>query len=604
MTGLVLLVLSAWRGGLTTVAGWFGVATYPPAILFAVATLFIIAVLLHYSTVLSALSDNNTLLAQRIALLEQRVDEASGRSDDPGRGVAACRHRPGRSTEAASRAEAPSSASRTRPRVAFVYANSRRRLAAEVAAGTAPGQHAAGPEPPRGVRVRRIRARATHQGRGRGRRARPPGAVEPARDRRPWELGRRGHHRHAAVQPAARRQRGCAVVPNRGARLRARHRPRSSARRGKPAPAPDVAAQRRPRSSASATSSGRGSSSGSIIDPIACTPCFSASMRVPQAGHGSPGGTARGYVLAVGKDLARDYRTLAEAAREVDAPVRDRDRGTQRSRDRATVECRGAASVSATPSCATLYEQAALRRAPAAPDSGIRTARRAVVSPRSSRRWRWRGRSSVSDRPVVREYVEADESALGRASGRPRRARRGNPRDALGRPARDTGRCGGTPRRGGAPYDAAVRAGPGRGLRSYCPRPPASIGSPRRTIHGDVREIPFRRLVSGPPAPDDRIALLSLWFHGHNNPRYAELLPRLERLDACLLRLPDRRVPRGIGYRLFRAGHRPVYGVGLGRAASAVPLLAHPGLRAARLRGPGRPCSTPTTRTSPSMRSS
>lgn len=72
-TGLVLLVLSAWRGGLTTVAGWFGVATYPPAILFAVATLFIIAVLLHYSTVLSALSDHNTLLAQRVALLEQRV---------------------------------------------------------------------------------------------------------------------------------------------------------------------------------------------------------------------------------------------------------------------------------------------------------------------------------------------------------------------------------------------------------------------------------------------------------------------------------------------------------------------------------------------------
>ena len=76
-TGFALLVLSAWRGGLTTVADWFGVATYPPAILFAVATLFIIAVLLHYSSVLSALSDHNTLLAQRVALLEQRLDEAT-----------------------------------------------------------------------------------------------------------------------------------------------------------------------------------------------------------------------------------------------------------------------------------------------------------------------------------------------------------------------------------------------------------------------------------------------------------------------------------------------------------------------------------------------
>jgi hypothetical protein len=75
VTGLVLLVLSAWRGGLNTVASWLGVATYPPAILFAVATLFIIAVLLHYSTVLSQLSDHNTLLAQRLALLERRLDE-------------------------------------------------------------------------------------------------------------------------------------------------------------------------------------------------------------------------------------------------------------------------------------------------------------------------------------------------------------------------------------------------------------------------------------------------------------------------------------------------------------------------------------------------
>ena len=75
----MLVILSAWRGGLTTVAGWFGIATYPPAILFAVATLFVIAVLLHYSTVLSQLSDHNTLLAQRIALLERRLDDTLGR---------------------------------------------------------------------------------------------------------------------------------------------------------------------------------------------------------------------------------------------------------------------------------------------------------------------------------------------------------------------------------------------------------------------------------------------------------------------------------------------------------------------------------------------
>ena len=75
LTGLVLLVLSAWRGGLQTIAGWMGVSTYPPAILFAVATLFVIIVLLYYSTVLSRLADQNTLLAQQVALLEERLTQ-------------------------------------------------------------------------------------------------------------------------------------------------------------------------------------------------------------------------------------------------------------------------------------------------------------------------------------------------------------------------------------------------------------------------------------------------------------------------------------------------------------------------------------------------
>jgi hypothetical protein len=72
-TGVALLVLSAWRGGLNTIAGWLGVTGYPPAVLFAVATLFIFLVLLHYSTVISKLTDENVELAQRVALLEERV---------------------------------------------------------------------------------------------------------------------------------------------------------------------------------------------------------------------------------------------------------------------------------------------------------------------------------------------------------------------------------------------------------------------------------------------------------------------------------------------------------------------------------------------------
>jgi hypothetical protein len=73
LTGLVLLGLSAWRDGLNTIAGWFGVTGYPPAVLFAVAVLFILLVLLHYSTVVSKLADQNVILAQRLALLEERL---------------------------------------------------------------------------------------------------------------------------------------------------------------------------------------------------------------------------------------------------------------------------------------------------------------------------------------------------------------------------------------------------------------------------------------------------------------------------------------------------------------------------------------------------
>jgi hypothetical protein len=75
VTGVALTVLSAWREGLNTIAGWLGVRSYPPAVLFAVGFLFILAVLLHYSTVISRLSDQNVLLAQRLALLE---DELAG----------------------------------------------------------------------------------------------------------------------------------------------------------------------------------------------------------------------------------------------------------------------------------------------------------------------------------------------------------------------------------------------------------------------------------------------------------------------------------------------------------------------------------------------
>jgi hypothetical protein len=72
VTGTVMLVLAVWRQGLHAFADLIGVA-YPPSALFMVAGLFVFIVLLHFSTVLSRLSDQNKSLAQKIALLEEQL---------------------------------------------------------------------------------------------------------------------------------------------------------------------------------------------------------------------------------------------------------------------------------------------------------------------------------------------------------------------------------------------------------------------------------------------------------------------------------------------------------------------------------------------------
>jgi glycosyltransferase involved in cell wall biosynthesis len=66
-----------------------------------------------------------------------------------------------------------------------------------------------------------------------------------------------------------------------------------------------------------------------------------------------------------------------------------------------------------------------------------------------------------------------------------------------------------------------------------------------------MERLPFRRLAAGAQPAPDRVFFTSLWFKGHNNPRYAELLPRLSRLDGYLAVASDRRIPRGLQYRAF-----------------------------------------------------
>ena len=74
----VLLVLSMSRGLLEYVAHLLGVF-YPPSFLFLLAFLFLLLITLHFSVVISGLSDRNKQLAQEIALLRLEMQEAMKR---------------------------------------------------------------------------------------------------------------------------------------------------------------------------------------------------------------------------------------------------------------------------------------------------------------------------------------------------------------------------------------------------------------------------------------------------------------------------------------------------------------------------------------------
>ena len=74
--GVTVLVLGLWRGLLSTLAGAADIH-YVPAALFAVAFLFVLALLIHFSMSISRLSEQNKTMAQNLALLQQEVQEGA-----------------------------------------------------------------------------------------------------------------------------------------------------------------------------------------------------------------------------------------------------------------------------------------------------------------------------------------------------------------------------------------------------------------------------------------------------------------------------------------------------------------------------------------------
>lgn len=82
LAGVIVLALGLWQGLLTTLSHAVGIY-YPPSALFAVAFLFVLVMLIQFSMTVSRLSDQNKRLAQRLALLEQELEQQGSRDATP-----------------------------------------------------------------------------------------------------------------------------------------------------------------------------------------------------------------------------------------------------------------------------------------------------------------------------------------------------------------------------------------------------------------------------------------------------------------------------------------------------------------------------------------
>jgi hypothetical protein len=90
LSAVVILGLAVWRDALNVLARALGVAS-PPNALFFIAVAFILLLLLHFSAAMSRLADQSKVLAQRQAILEERLRrfEAERAEAPPGRPAAA-----------------------------------------------------------------------------------------------------------------------------------------------------------------------------------------------------------------------------------------------------------------------------------------------------------------------------------------------------------------------------------------------------------------------------------------------------------------------------------------------------------------------------------
>ena len=85
--GVAFLIVSIWRDALDSLARLVGVA-YPPAALFLILAIGILCILIHFSVVISRLSDRTRALVQEVGMLSREIIRlkksiASPTSDTP-----------------------------------------------------------------------------------------------------------------------------------------------------------------------------------------------------------------------------------------------------------------------------------------------------------------------------------------------------------------------------------------------------------------------------------------------------------------------------------------------------------------------------------------
>jgi hypothetical protein len=84
LSAWVLLALAIWQGLLSDLARVIGII-YPPNALFLIAFGFVLVLLLHFSLAVSRLTDQTKVLAQRLAILEERQRRGVTEEAEPDR---------------------------------------------------------------------------------------------------------------------------------------------------------------------------------------------------------------------------------------------------------------------------------------------------------------------------------------------------------------------------------------------------------------------------------------------------------------------------------------------------------------------------------------